>query len=177
VCGEQPNGGWCRVVIRGSPPRVRGTEISRRRGDAWIRITPACAGNRVTMAPVSLCIEDHPRVCGEQVQVQATFLCGFGSPPRVRGTAAQSGNGSKTEGITPACAGNRSITCRRLDAAKDHPRVCGEQPNRMPKRSARIGSPPRVRGTGRVKTRYRVLPGITPACAGNRNQHHHLTPT
>ena len=53
-------------------------------------------------------------------------------------------------------------------AGKDHPRVCGEQIAREGAGEARAGSPPRVRGTGRIIYRCNSKHGITPACAGNR---------
>ena len=34
-------------------------------------------------------------------------------------------------------------------SAEDHPRVCGEQQNGVDIGGQRLGSPPRVRGTGR----------------------------
>ena len=73
-------------------------------------------------------LEDHPRMCGEQNQLLMDQVPIPGSPPRVRGTASLSGADSLQDRITPACAGNR--ICRNLQqsAAKDHPRVCGEQP-------------------------------------------------
>ncbi len=91
-------------------------------------ITPACAGNR----RITMCVwppkRDHPRVCGEQPGLIVLPRYGLGSPPRVRGTGFSishetiligspprvRGTGGESfeihsyEGITPACAGNRS---------------------------------------------------------------------
>ena len=50
---------------------------------------------------------------------------------------------------------------------KDHPRVCGEQNGRMELTAHHPGSPPRVRGTGRLHQGRHPLGRITPACAGN----------
>ena len=70
--------------------------------------------------------------------------------------------------ITPACAGNslRAIVYARVHG--DHPRVCGEQHHLQPQKNKLMGSPPRVRGTGRNAGNRQGLGGITPACAGNR---------
>ena len=35
-------------------------------------------------------LKDHPRVCGEQFPVPTNIRGGEGSPPRVRGTVAES---------------------------------------------------------------------------------------
>ena len=65
MCGENPEG--CIVLDNppGSPPRVRGKQVSAlvRRVDPGI--TPACAGK--TSEYIDYIDEngDHPRVCGE----------------------------------------------------------------------------------------------------------------
>ena len=51
---------------------------------------------------------------------------------------------------------------------KDHPRVCGEQFDCYFITLAKVGSPPRVRGTGPGGLVGLAVLGITPACAGNR---------
>ena len=50
VCGEQSVLRGGDIAIEGSPPRVRGTgsHMMQRWGD--VRITPACAGNRLKKA-------------------------------------------------------------------------------------------------------------------------------
>ena len=50
VCGEQHYLKKGKRHILGSPPRVRGTEVSTSGGDHAVRITPACAGNRLKKA-------------------------------------------------------------------------------------------------------------------------------
>ena len=58
----------------------------------------------------------------------------------------------------------------RLYRATDHPRVCGEQDQTYEAAFPYVGSPPRVRGTGRVHDDPEEDYGITPACAGNSFQ-------
>ena len=53
-------------------------------------------------------------------------------------------------------------------SSKDHPRVCGEQTFSNIEQQSLEGSPPRVRGTVPVCQLGQQIPGITPACAGNR---------
>ncbi len=66
ACGEQQSRILGLLEKEGSPPRVRGTVISKT-GRGWhYRITPARAGNSYD-APVDFTVtKDHPRACGEQ---------------------------------------------------------------------------------------------------------------
>ena len=70
--------------------------------------------------------------------------------------------------ITPACAGKRPHSCRKVYAVRDHPRVRGEKLDGRPAGPDRIGSPPRARGKGQRAGLDGGQPGITPACAGKR---------
>ena len=168
MCGEQPPNRRQRKPLKGSPPRVRGTEGRFLPSKTTTRITPACAGNSVSPRSKPFVLKDHPRVCGEQL-VPANISSHFvGSPPRVRGTVASAGNQSSNLRITPACAGNRIQFAHRNDHTKDHPRVCGEQTTRPWTMRATKGSPPRVRGTDEAEEVHTSKEGITPACAGNR---------
>ena len=88
-------------------------------------------------------------MCGEQVLYREIAETRRGSPPRVRGTVASLEMVAFLPGITPACAGNRDIKALSAKRAKDHPRVCGEQGTERPLLAKEMGSPPRVRGTGR----------------------------
>ena len=45
--------------------------------------------------------------------------------------------------------------------------MCGEQANSLRNGQIRLGSPPRVRGTGEAADVIGLPGGITPACAGN----------
>ena len=106
-------------------------------------------------------------MCGEQSIKAASEASMEGSPPRVRGTVNRSASSFISDGITPACAGNRSRSSSWTTAAWDHPRVCGEQVPYDAWARDGFGSPPRVRGTvARINLDDLDL-GITPACAGN----------
>ena len=133
-----------------------------------VRITPACAGNSYARFCARIAGWDHPRVCGEQSRLEHISEWGIGSPPRVRGTAAESAKLLNDRGITPACAGNSSPCGSGLLLPQDHPRVCGEQLLALRALRNAKGSPPRVRGTGNIDCRLNQKRGITPACAGNR---------
>ena len=107
-------------------------------------------------------------MCGEQPPWHPPWRPPAGSPPRVRGTDLWSGLRPVCARITPACAGNRppEIPCK--SGTPDHPRVCGEQLYKATGRSCILGSPPRVRGTGKSVLGPAGKQRITPACAGNR---------
>ena len=51
---------------RGSPPHVRGKELSMTGKMGVLRITPACAGKRKNKRKSAVCSKDHPRTCGEK---------------------------------------------------------------------------------------------------------------
>ncbi len=113
-------------------------------------------------------IGDHPRVCGEQIAFITLVIVFLGSPPRVRGTVYKLKPAIYSLRITPACAGNRTITTVIMSTSSDHPRVCGEQEYGRRKWRSVLGSPPRVRGTAIMRRYGREFVRITPACAGNR---------
>ena len=77
------------------------------------RITPAYAGKSLRKQGKQRYFEDHPRLCGEKVQI-----CIF---QQFRG------------GITPAYAGKRQGKIRRCAVREDHPRLCGEKTKKIPK--------------------------------------------
>ena len=58
-------------------------------------------------------------------------------------------------------------SCVKLNS-QDHPRVCGEKPERKAPRRPRLGSPPRMRGKETDSRRQCCSAGITPAYAGKR---------
>ena len=69
-------------------------------------------------------------------------------------------------GITPAYAGKTFPTAVRRHNSRDHPRVCGKDPNYGGNLDLNKGSPPRMRE--RLQNLYRDSnsAGITPAYAG-----------
>lgn len=74
-------------------------------------------------------------------------------------------------GITPACAGKRRGSCRRMHRIWDHPRMCGEKAQRARGLNLILGSPPHVRGKEDRRTHTHKTHGITPACAGKSRIH------
>ena len=132
-----------------------------------MRITPACAGNKINYSWIKYRSQDHPRVCGEQGRLLISVSSWQGSPPRVRGTGAARSRGKIFLRITPACAGNSIFLRRQSEPPRDHPRVCGEQCLPIMPWLTMPGSPPRMRGTEGGDLRAGHAERITPACARN----------
>ena len=147
MCGEQGTILNQPLNRGGSPPRVRGTACFFFKHPQDLRITPACAGNSACGQAMGNQGKDHPRVCGEQFLLSDELTANMGSPPRVRGTGSTGYIFYPAKRITPACAGNSYASLNGEKISKDHPRVCGEQPEATTQTRASPGSPPRVRGT------------------------------
>ena len=138
-------------------------------------ITPAHAGKRPPAPGTSRLQGDHPRACGEKVDAFAAGSPQEGSPPRMRGKAARAAFPSDDPRITPAHAG-KSMTLKLERASRrDHPRACGEKPHSLNFPSKPIGSPPRMRGKGRLILNRLHNFRITPAHAGKRMYKNHTS--
>ena len=80
--------------------------------------------------------------------------------------------GGHADGITPAHAG-KSVTYSNFRFVnRDHPRACGEKPERRPRSRQGLGSPPRMRGKVVGTLDSQPYTGITPAHAGKSFRHH-----
>ena len=66
----------------------------------------------------------------------------------MRGKAGKHRGHVPASRITPAYAGKSPGDENRQDAARDHPRVCGEKRIWPESKAGRLGSPPRMRGKG-----------------------------
>ena len=130
------------------------------------RITPAYAGKSTRNIQICCRVRDHPRVCGEKLEVWPYLYVVLGSPPRMRGKVPSGRSCTPKPGITPAYAGKRRSYPPAAPADRDHPRVCGEKRLRTSFCFSDAGSPPRMRGKGGLILLLRQLIGITPAYAG-----------
>ena len=112
VCGEKLSPVFADLQYGGSPPRVRGKVQPYTQLYMCNRITPACAGKRLSSIILIGQNQDHPRVCGEKSLLLQIGVVLPGSPPRVRGKVSSFSSVPATGGITPACAG-KSVTSRK----------------------------------------------------------------
>ena len=71
-------------------------------------------------------------MCGEKAWVGESKNNNTGSPPHVRGKVDEEVGNKLWFGITPACAGKSRYLMQKSDARRDHPRMCGEKPKKIP---------------------------------------------
>ena len=166
VCGEKVGPVGCVSGWLGSPPRMRGKAPSLAVLGACIGITPAYAGKSSRKWCGCRVRWDHPRVCGEKYRSAVMGTMMLGSPPRMRGKAIGWEASPPGVGITPAYAGKSVTDAKYTFNGWDHPRVCGEKTSSSTRCTSHRGSPPRMRGKGRVHRLMRLRHGITPAYAG-----------
>ena len=93
-----------------------------------------------------------------------------GSPPPMRGKEYQSSFVARRLRITPAYAGKRIKILCHFKPSQDHPRLCGEKQKRFIQRTAKLGSPPPMRGKGVRRGKWQNAYRITPAYAGKSSE-------
>ena len=114
----------------GSPPRVREKlELCRHLAES-VGITPACAGKTGNLTQTTDVGQDHPRVCGKNLQTLLSTAGNSGSPPRVREKLDSPRTSIVCTRITPACAGKTMSRSFSIMTSRDHPRVCGKNTKR-----------------------------------------------
>ena len=64
-CGENEETGEITDIVAGSPPRMRGKQLTLLHADVRYGITPADAGKTINRCFWDVYEEDHPRGCGE----------------------------------------------------------------------------------------------------------------
>ena len=145
---------------------MRGKPQSATDSGSFAGITPAYAGKTDLFAGCVNRLEDHPRVCGENLNRLVSNAAGFGSPPRMRGKLVGSVFNDGVYRITPAYAGKTGTTTMMTKPPRDHPRVCGENFPVLMLFVTRAGSPPRMRGKRNPTYEDFGEDRITPADAG-----------
>ena len=166
VCGENvcDGSGQCRGP--GSSPRVRGKQFQGNLFPPDVRLIPACAGKTSVGLYIPHVRTAHPRVCGENSPRCRRLSGRSGSSPRVRGKRFQLVRILEDQRLIPACAGKTLRTKRGHQKRWAHPRVCGENVSKRPRRYRLPGSSPRVRGKPARSALRRRSQRLIPACAG-----------
>ena len=90
--------------------------------------------------------KDHPRLCGEKLDVENNAEAKAGSPPPMRGKGYTTAAESEENRITPAYAGKSTAAQCTGNHIEDHPRLCGEKPIFVEPDTEISGSPPPMRG-------------------------------
>ena len=166
VRGDHPRTRLRTAPTSGTPPRARGSldpdDPDRRPGGN----TPACAGITRLIQPTAHLFEEHPRVRGDHhVEAYARFI-EEGTPPRARGSQPGLLVDPAGYGNTPACAGITTRTPCASRRAREHPRVRGDHAPAAAGSPQEGGTPPRARGSLRLRGTTDPRVGNTPACAG-----------
>ena len=130
MCGEHILVGIIPLPFLGSSPHVRGALGAARSLRITGGIIPACAGSMRVVACGRVSVWDHPRMCGEHGHVYLAAPGARGSSPHVRGASADGRGVAFEGGIIPACAGSIRRERRGCPGSWDHPRMCGEHPQR-----------------------------------------------
>ena len=85
LCGEKEKKTKRNATIKGSPPPMRGKGLCPRSRSHASGITPAYAGKSFPETGSNTLHKDHPRLCGEKRRHARLLVCGWGSPPPMRG--------------------------------------------------------------------------------------------
>ena len=130
----------------GSPPPMRGKDLTSIISPPKYRITPAYAGKSFSflMSPFGM----------------------LGSPPPMRGKVFSNALCRLSFRITPAYAGKSQSQLAEKTGIKDHPRLCGEKMRRAFEKGYDKGSPPPMRGKDLPIVKPENVIRITPAYAG-----------
>ena len=147
---------------------MRGKVLRRDICNCCCRITPAHAGKRPKNYKNIDGAKDHPRTCGEKINILRDYPKCKGSPPHMQGKASVATNAPPIERITPAHAGKRWHINYIRSRLGDHPRTCGEKFYRIASRILIGESPPHMRGKVLSVLGYPLPVRITPAHAGKR---------
>ena len=89
---------------------MRGKDRREVRQHQHRRITPAYAGKRISAFLFLVHTQDHPRLCGEKIELVTLERQTMGSPPPMRGKAAALDHAGVDTGITPAYAGKSPLS-------------------------------------------------------------------
>ena len=125
-CGEHISTPTVTLDVTGSSPRMRGAQSTGQGEKHNGGIIPADAGSTHRLAGRVLGCRDHPRGCGEHIDVLWVSADDPGSSPRMRGALGR-----------PGSTGSGS---------RDHPRGCGEHRLSDRQNARHRGSSPRMRG-------------------------------
>ena len=167
MCGEHAVKVWRLHLFLGSSPHVRGAPFICSLSSSISGIIPACAGSTSTGVGAACPDRDHPRMCGEHINITTTVVIIKGSSPHVRGALMHRCDIQGRDGIIPACAGSTMRLARPVTRYWDHPRMCGEHYGLRDVLDDGVGSSPHVRGARLRGRGDGVEHGIIPACAGS----------
>ena len=99
-------------ITRETPPLTRGRPAARDDVKGVIGNTPAYAGKTMTKEEHAAAFEKHPRLRGEDSEINKTFRRDAETPPLTRGRLAPDARAKHRRGNTPAYAGKtHEVVC------------------------------------------------------------------
>ena len=119
LCGEKVDSTFSLLIVRGSPPPMRGKVLWYRDFCPAVGITPAYAGKSRKWTEIQLHTWDHPRLCGEKANRDFKRRCKTGSPPPMRGKVLVPVRENVQYRITPAYAGKSSVADKTFTPQRD----------------------------------------------------------
>ena len=146
---------------------MRGAPLATTMSAPVVGIIPADAGSTGSAMFMRAQRRDHPRGCGEHVNIATAKFYVKGSSPRMRGARLSAQFGQQKLRIIPADAGSTCMVIEGVFLGKDHPRGCGEHLDETPMERGHRGSSPRMRGARGDSEILRVKVRIIPADAGS----------
>mgnify|MGYP000884608118 FL=1 len=158
----------------GSSPRGRGKRHCVGDRARRLRLIPAWAGKTPRRFPLHSPRRAHPRVGGENSVTFADSVTVAGSSPRGRGKPHCREAGASRCGLIPAWAGKTQMRASLPLSRGAHPRVGGENQERVTATRIVAGSSPRGRGKPVHECLHRRRERLIPAWAGKTARRAHL---
>ena len=150
----------------GSSPRGRGKPECVAEALYTIGLIPAWAGKTQDGPSRRMAPWAHPRVGGENSPKCRMWVTSGGSSPRGRGKRVERDDCLALQRLIPAWAGKTLALARPLKLEEAHPRVGGENVNKLTVAGGAKGSSPRGRGKQLTGCGGDGLGGLIPAWAG-----------
>ena len=166
ACGENLDLPLSVNLDPGSSPRMRGKPAGMPKRQGARRLIPAHAGKTGGGVGGGVLGAAHPRACGENKTSSFAVGISSGSSPRMRGKRPGRYHDLIDRRLIPAHAGKTFRRWETKATGGAHPRACGENPVRLCRGWACLGSSPRMRGKRSVRIASSKRAGLIPAHAG-----------
>ncbi len=151
---------------QGPSPHARGSLGSVSSVKVAVRSIPACAGEPISRAEVSLFPRVHPRMRGGAAISITTHRLAGGPSPHARGSRVTHVQPLLLERSIPACAGEPLREPCAGEYRQVHPRMRGGAPASVPPVNGRKGPSPHARGSHSPPLIKSIDERSIPACAG-----------
>lgn len=133
-------------IDSGSPTPARGRPFWRWRRQSGERPTHACTWKTSSTGRSAWRSTVHPRLHGEDLDIEQFQARDYGSPPPARGRLHLRHRRVRVVGLTPACTGKTLHSKKPSGVRAAHPRLHGEDATNSALKRGVLGSPPPARG-------------------------------